>query len=267
MDIQVKSGTISATESGVGHPLVLLHSLLADRGSFDRIVEELAGRFRVIVVDLPGFGGSSPMTGGLPDFAERVAEAIEKMCGEEKPIVLGNGFGGFLALQLAILHPDLPSRLVLADSGACFSEEGRQQFRNMAVAATSKGLKAIEEVAMRRLFAADFQALHPDLMAERRAAFLRTDIGVFQTACQALAGLDLRPALAAVRIPVLVLAGEQDQATPPEMSRELASLLPNATFTLLAGCAHVPQLQDPRLFLDAIAEFLVRAAREVSEIG
>jgi 3-oxoadipate enol-lactonase len=238
----------------------LLHSLLADRGSFDRVAGALSRQFRVIIIDLPGFGESSPMDGGLADFAERLVDAIKQVSGEKKPILLGNGFGGFLALQIAILHPDLPSRLVLADSGAAFSEEGRQAFRNMANAAAQKGLRAIEETAMRRLFSSDFQKAHPDLMAERRAAFLRTDTGVLQAACQALAGLDLRPDLGRVNIPVLVLAGEQDQATPPEMSRELASLLPDATFTLLPGCAHVPQLQDPHLFLDAIQSFLAPAS-------
>ncbi|WP_158807974.1 alpha/beta fold hydrolase [Beijerinckia sp. L45] len=264
MDIPVKGGTITATQRGEGYPLVLLHSLLADRGSFDRIVDALSAQFRVITIDLPGFGGSSPMTGGLADFAERLADAIRQVAGAAKPMILGNGFGGFLALQLAILHPDLPARLILADCGAAFSEPGRQAFRNMANAAAQKGLQAIEETAMRRLFAADFQAANPDLMAERRAAFLRTDIGVFQAACQALAGLDLRPALGGVTMPVLVLAGEQDEATPPAMARELASLLPDATFTLLPGCAHVPQLQNPRLFLDAIEGALVSVAMPAS---
>ena len=69
---------------------------------------------------------------------------------------------------------------------------------------------------------------HPDLMADRRAAFLRTDPEVFQAACAALAELDLRPELAKVKVPVLVLVGEHDEATPPPMSHELAALLPNA---------------------------------------
>jgi 3-oxoadipate enol-lactonase len=93
-------------------------------------------------------------------------------------------------------------------------------------------------------------------MADRRAAFLRTDPEVFRSACSALAELDLRPHLAAVTVPVLVLVGEHDEATPPPMSRELAALLPNARLKIIAGCAHVPQLQSPKIFLDAIDDFL-----------
>jgi 3-oxoadipate enol-lactonase len=57
-------------------------------------------------------------------------------------------------------------------------------------------------------------------------------------------------------MPVLVLVGEHDEATPPPMSHELAALLPNARLKVLAGCAHVPQLQAPEVFLDAIGDFL-----------
>src|SRR4029078_5944933 len=89
--------------------------------------------------------------------------------------------------------------------------------------APDKGLAAITDVAMRRLFAPEFQAQHPDLMADRREAFLRTDGDVFRAACDALATLDLRPELQKVKVPVLVLVGEHDEATPPPMSRELAA--------------------------------------------
>ena len=118
------------------------------------------------------------------------------------------------------------------------------------------GLAAITDVAMRRLFSPEFQADHPDLMAGRRAAFLRTDPEVFRAACDALAALDLRPELGNVRVPVLVLVGEHDEATPPPMSLELAAGLPQARFDIIPGCAHVPQLQSPYVFLDAIGDFL-----------
>jgi 3-oxoadipate enol-lactonase len=209
-----------------------------------------------MVPELPGFGGSTAVSGGLADVADRMAEAVKDAAGGEDTIVLGNGYGGFVALQMAIRHPDLASKLVLADCGAAFSEEGRQAFRNMAAASAAKGLSAITDVAMRRLFAPEFQAQHPELMRDRREAFLRTDPQVFRAACEALAELDLRPQLGQVRIPVLVLVGEHDEATPPPMSRELAAGLPNARLEIIAGCAHVPQLQSPEDFLAAIGGFL-----------
>jgi len=256
MDRLFAGGTVNAAQAGEGPPLFLFHSLLSDRASFDAIAPELAKSFSVIVPELPGFGGSKAVSGGLAGVADRMAEAVKDAARGEGAIVLGNGYGGFVALQMAIRHPGIASRFILADCGAAFSEPGREAFRNMAAASRAKGLAAITDVAMRRLFAPEFQESHPDLMADRRAAFLKTDPEVFRAACEALAALDLRPELAGVKVPVLVVVGEHDEATPPPMSHELAALLPQAHLEIIPGCAHVPQLQSPRLFLDAIGGFL-----------
>jgi len=256
MDRLFANGTVNAAQSGKGPALFLFHSLLSDRASFDAIVPRLSQSFRVIVPELPGFGGSRAVGGGLAAVADRMAEAVRDAAGADEVIVLGNGYGGFVALQMAIRHPGVATRLILADCGAAFSEEGRQAFRNMAAASRAKGLSVITDVAMRRLFAPEFQAQHPDLMRDRREAFLRTDPEVIQAACAALAELDLRPELGQVKIPVLVLVGEHDEATPPPMSHELAAGLPQARLRIIPGCAHVPQLQSPELFLDAIGDFL-----------
>lgn len=256
IDLVLPAGRVSAQVSGQGRPLVLLHSLLADRSSFDRVAGPLAETHQVIAFDLPGFGGSNFVEGGLEAVADRIAEAIGALELREKPIILGNGYGGFVALVTAIRHPGIARRLVLADCGAAFSEPGRAAFRGMSQAAAKSGLSAIADVAMRRLFAPDYQAEHPDLVAERKERFLALDPATFHAACESLATLDLRPQLAAMTTPTLVLVGEADEATPPAMSRELAAGLPDARLEVLAGCAHVPQLQAPQQFLATVEGFL-----------
>src|SRR3954470_11589222 len=196
--------TLNAAQSGEGLPLFLFHSLLSDRASFDAIVPELIKSFRVIVPELPGFGRSQAVAGGLAAIADRMAEMVKEAASGEPAIVLGNGYGGFVALQMAIRNPGIAGKFVLADCGAAFSEQGRQAFRNMAAASQAKGLAAITDVAMRRLFAPEFQGARPDLMGDWREAILRTDPEVFRAACGALAELDLRPDLGRVKVPVLV---------------------------------------------------------------
>src|SRR6266851_10366319 len=158
------NGTVHAMQSGKGPFLFLLHSLLSDRASFDAVVPRLSQSFRVVVPELPGFGGSEAVSGGLAAIADRMAEAVRDAAGGNDAIVLGNGYGGFVALQMAIRHPAIATRFVLADCGAAFSEAGREAFRNMAAASKARGLAAITYVAMRRLFAPEFQEKHPDLM-------------------------------------------------------------------------------------------------------
>lgn len=252
--ITLAKGQVEAETHGHGPTLVLLHSLLADRSSFDAAIPGLAAHFRVVVPALPGFGASRPVEGGLIAVADRMAEAIGELGGQVA--LLGNGYGGFVALQLAIRHPDLVCRLVIADAGAAFSEPGRAAFRGMAMGAGAKGLEGIADIAMRRLFSARFHADNPDLVARRRAIFLQSNPTVVIAACEALASMDLRPDIPAIDLPTLVVVGALDEATPLPMSHELVGLLPHAQLQVLDGLAHVPQLQDPARFLAAVLPFL-----------
>jgi 3-oxoadipate enol-lactonase len=237
---------------GSGKPIWLFHSLLADAGSCIPLAQQLSAEHRAFVPDLPGFGGSAPAGPGLDAVADRMAAAMA----ETPAVVFGNGYGSFVALVLALRHPALVRSLVLAGTGAAFSEPGRVAFRAMAQAASAKGLGAVADVAMRRLFAPEFQAANPALLAERRARFLATDLAVFTDACAALAALDLRDAVRSLAIPALVIVGAQDEATPPAMARELVSLLPEARLVELEGCAHVPQLQAPDRVIEAMRGFV-----------
>ena len=254
--IAAGGGKLGLRRAGSGAPIILFHSLLADASSWDRITGALVAMHDVIVLDLPGFGASDRVDGGLEAVADRIGAAIAAMELAQKPIFLGNGYGGFVALTTAIRHPGIASKLVLADCGAAFSEPGRAAFRGMSAGAAAKGLEGIAEVAMRRLFAPDFQAANPELIEARRQRFIAVDPQTFHGACAALAALDLRPELAKVTVPVLVLVGEHDEATPPPMSQELAAVLPDARLEILTGCAHVPQLQAPDQFMQAIAGFI-----------
>lgn len=254
--IAVDGQKVSVKIAGSGKPIVLFHSLLADESSFERITGPLLKTHQVILLNLPGFGASDRVDGGLDAVADRVAGAVKAMELAQKPVFLGNGYGGFVALTAAIRHPGIAAKLVLADCGAAFSEPGRAAFRGMSAGASAKGLAGIADVAMRRLFSPEFQAANAALTEQRRQRFVAVDPQTFHNACAALAELDLRPQLASVTVPVLVLVGEHDEATPPVMSEDLAAGLPNATLQVLAGCAHVPQLQAPDMFMQAIEGFI-----------
>ena len=261
-DVTVDAGgkRLNARVGGSGTPIVLFHSLLADQSSWERIVQPLASTHRVVVLNLPGFGASDAVGSQLEAIADHIGAALGKFDFTQKPILMGNGYGGFVALMTAIRKPGIASRLVLADCGACFSEPGRAAFRGMSAAAKEKGLGAIADVAMRRLFAPEFQEKNPDLIADRKKKFLAVDAATFHGACDALATLDVRDKLKSVTVPALVLVGAQDEATPPPMARELAAGLPNAKLVELPGLAHVPQLQAPDVFLQAIRTFIDQAS-------
>ena len=254
--VRLRDGALDIIEAGAGKPIVLLHSLLADRAIFDKIVPILARQRRVIVPDLPGFGGSSSAGATIEGIADRIAGLFDALELGTTADVLGNGFGGFVASSLAIRHGATFDRLILADTGVGFTPEGKQSFFAMAERVRQSGMEAIVDVALKRLFPEDFIAANPAIMAERRAALVKTNPEFFAEACHALAALDLTAHIGTIRNPTLVVVGELDAATPPEMARALAKALPGAALIEMPGCGHAPMAQAPEAFIKVISKFL-----------
>ena len=254
--VRLRDGALDIIEAGAGKPIVLLHSLLADRAIFDKIVPILARQRRVIVPDLPGFGGSSSAGATIEGIADRIAGLFDALELGTTADVLGNGFGGFVASALAIRHGATFDRLILADTGVGFTPEGKQSFFAMAERVRQSGMEAIVDVALKRLFPEDFIVANPAIMAERRAALVKTNPEFFAEACHALAALDLTAHIGTIRNPTLVVVGELDAATPPEMARALAKALPGAALIEMPGCGHAPMAQAPEAFIKVISKFL-----------
>jgi len=247
---------LDVVRSGEGRNLVLLHSLLSDRSAFDRIAPRLAAERRLWLVDLPGFGASAPAGPTLEDIADRIAAELPKLGLSGETDLLGNGFGGFVSVALAVRHGRLFDRLVLVDTGAAIPPEGKGAFEAMAARVEAQGMEAILETALQRMFPDDFLAVHPEIAEERKASLRAARPEHFAAACRALARFDARGALAGIRNPTLVVVGLRDTATPPALSRELAAGIPGAALVELPHCGHSPHIQDPEGFWRTIKPFL-----------
>ncbi len=109
--VRLRDGALDIIEAGAGKPIVLLHSLLADRAIFDKIVPILARQRRVIVPDLPGFGSSSSAGATIEGIADRIAGLFDALELGTTADVLGNGFCGFVASwQCAVGSAPWPAR-------------------------------------------------------------------------------------------------------------------------------------------------------------
>jgi pimeloyl-ACP methyl ester carboxylesterase len=254
--IEVPGGVVDVVSSGAGPDLVLLHSLLIDRSAFEKILPALEKSRRVHLMALPGFDRSSPVAGGVEAYADRVAEALRAMRLGSGAAVLGNGFGGFVAVALAQRHGALFEGLLLVDTAASFPAAARGAFRVMAEKVAAGGMEAIVDIAARRIFHDAYLERNPAAFDERRAVLRRFEPGAFIAACRALERVDLRAGLSDIRKPTLVVVGELDAATPLDLARELARDIPGARFALLPGCGHCPPLEQPDAFLAAVGGFL-----------
>jgi pimeloyl-ACP methyl ester carboxylesterase len=254
--IEVARGFIDVVSAGAGPDLILLHSLLIDRSAFERVVPALALHRRVHLVALPGFEGSSPAGPAVEDYADRIAEACPALGLSSDTTVLGNGFGGFVAIALAARHGAQFGKLVLVDAAAWFPAPARSAFAAMAEKVHAEGMGAIAEIAARRIYHDGYLATHPEAVAQRQAVLMRFSPTAFITACRALQQVDLRDQLAHITNPTLVVVGEFDAATPVALAREVAQGIKKADFVLLPGCGHCPPLEQPQAFLASIGPFL-----------
>ena len=247
---------------GSGPPLLLVHSLLTDARAFDPVAARFGTRYGVHRVWLPGFGNSEPLAGeslSIFDIAGAVADAMaEAGIAGKGATVLGNGFGAFVCVALAIGHGHEFGPLIVANGGAAFSPERRAPFTTMSDLVTRLGMDAVVDTAVRRIFTADYLAAHPEVLDERGRVLRAIHPGAFAASCRALHDMDLRPHVGAIRNPTLIIGGGSDVTTPPEMSAELAAAVPGSELVVIENCGHCPPLERPDAFADAVEDFLDR---------
>jgi 3-oxoadipate enol-lactonase len=254
--VKINGAHLDVEQTGSGPELLLLHSLLTDRSAFDRVKGELARQRRVILVNMPGYGQSSPVGSTIEEYADHIAGLFRGLNLSARTAVLGNGFGGFVALALAARHGSKFDRLIIADSVATFPPPAKEPFRILHAKVTARGMDAILDAAVRRMFPEAFILNHPKIIAERKAALAKADPQCFARACLALAQVDLRQAVGAIRNPTLVMVGALDQTTPPKLARELAAAIPGARFHEIPGSGHCPQIENPAEFVASVQAFL-----------
>ena len=255
--ISIDGLTVEFTQAGSGPDLLLIHSLLTELTVFEQVLPALSAGRRVTCVNLPGFGASTPATlNGLEDQADHLARVMAALTLPPTTAVFGNGFGAFVTLQLAIRHGAQFAELIVADCVPAFPEAARVPFRGMAAKVGETGMAAVLDTAIGRMFPADFQAAHPDVIADRKKKLGAVDAGCFGRACLALAGMDLTAQLAAIKNRTLVMCGALDMTTPPALAQQVAQGIPGALYQEIAGSGHCPMLEQPASLVEKMQAFL-----------
>jgi 3-oxoadipate enol-lactonase/4-carboxymuconolactone decarboxylase len=239
--------------------LILLNSLGTSAAMWDPQMPVWRDRFRVVRCEHPGHGGTAADPGPyrIADLADRVVELLNHL-GEPTASICGLSLGGMVALSVATRHPDRVERLVLACTAAHLPPASGWAER--AATVREQGTGVLLEAQLGRWFTPGFPARRPDI-----AALVATMLGAaepegYAGCCEAIAGMDQRADLAAVNAPTLVLAGAEDPVTPPVMALELATGIPGAALTVLAGAAHLANLEQPDRFTAAVTDHLTGLA-------
>jgi proline iminopeptidase len=250
--------------------LVVLHGGPGfDHAYFKPFLSELSDTCQLVYVDLRGQGRS-----GRPPVEtctlEQMADDIASLCDAlaiERPIVLGHSAGGFVALTLAVRHPQLAAGFILVDTAA-------------ATAAMSDSMSRLEQrcgaearAAAERMFSGDFsepamddflRLVFPAYLADQskmpivgpavgRSAF-NPEVAAFYFSQRAPL-YDVRDKLPGIGQPSLVVVGDRDWLTPPAASEDIVHRLPNAELRVLPNAGHFAFIEQPKLFADAVRQF------------
>lgn len=224
-------------------PVVLLHGW---GGSIDAVAGIQAGlerEFRVVAFDLPGFGASSPPPSpwGSPEYAALLLRALDRLT-LERVSLIGHSFGGKIALQLAARQPQRVARLVLVSSAGIRPRRSPLQLARMGAFKAARrlaGQGALSDWLARRFGSADYRSAGP-----LRATLVR------------VVNEDLRPLLARVSAPTLLIWGERDTETPLADGVIMEREIPDAGLVVFPGAGHFPYLDDLPRFCRVAGSFL-----------
>ena len=244
---------IGYEEAGGGDatPIVFLHGVGSDKSVWQPQLEYFGRTRRAIAFDYPGYGESDPVIRGTTrdDYAGLLLAAMHELRVHQAHIC-GLSLGGVVAIAMHRMAPLRCASLILADTFAVHPE-GRAIYERSITA--SENLRAMAEARVDILLA---QPASPRVRREVVETMARIDPAAYCIGAQAVWLADQRDRAQQVRVPTLILCGDQDLVTPPELSNDLLDLVPEARLQLILGAGHISNLERADEFNAAVEEFL-----------
>ena len=239
--------------------LALVHSLALDQSVWDGVVESLAGDVHLLTFDCRGHGRSGhPHMAYTSDlFARDLAELMDHV-GWPSAAIAGASMGGCVAQAFGGLYPQRADALGLIDTTAWYGPEAPKQFRDRAAAAKAKGMQGLIDFQLSRWFSDSFRTEKSARVDHAINVFLANDFECYAATCALLGDADLRQYASKFTMPVSILVGEEDYATPVAMAKALHEAIPNSTFEVLPGVRHLTPIESPRIIASRLRDLLDR---------
>lgn len=227
-----------------GSPLVLVNSLGTDLGIWDDVLPLLTPRHRVLTYDKRGHGHSETPPGpyGIDDHVADLVGLAEH-CGFSSFSLCGISIGGMIAMRLASRYPGNVKTLVLCDTGAKIGTA--ETWNNRIAQVQQGGMAGIAGAVLERWLSPDFRDRRPAEFARWRKMLESCSPEGYVASCATVRDTDLSADLARISAPTLVVVGEHDLATPPELAQQLADAIPGARHKIIRHAGHVPAIERP----------------------
>jgi pimeloyl-ACP methyl ester carboxylesterase len=257
--VTVRSVQLYTRTAGTGLPVVLLHAFPLSSAMWLAQREGLSGTCRVITPDLRGFGGSrlGDDEPSIDLMADDVARVLDD-AGVDKAVIGGLSMGGYVTMAFCRRHPDRVLGVILAATKATADPEpARANRERIARAVLADGSDVLVKEVL--------PALIGTTTKQRRAMVFGRVKGLVQSAPpkavawaqRAMAGRpDSFDTLAALKVPALVLAGEEDELAPPSDAQAMAEAVPEGRLEIIPKAGHLIAVEQPEAFNAAVERFL-----------
>ncbi len=252
--IDTSRGAIGVVESGGGDalPIIFLHGVGSDKSVWAPQLAHFGQSRRAVAFDYPGYGDSQPAPAATrDDFATAILAAMDSL-GIERAHICGLSLGGVIAIALHAAAPRRCASLILADSFAVHPD-GQAIFDRSQAASRTIGMRGLAEARAGALLGA---AATPAMHREVIDTMSQIDPAAYVVGAQAVWLSDQVERVRSIKVPTLVLVGEEDRITPPVLSEQLAALIAGAQLELISGAGHLANLEQSPAFNAAIDRFL-----------
>ena len=242
-----------------GASVVFINSLGTDHRLWDGQMPSVQHDYLVVRYDSCGHGVSDVPNGRMTiaRFGEQLIALLDHL-EIDRTALCGCSLGGAIALWLAVYHPERITGVVLANTGARLGTEQSWTTRIMAVEAG--GMAAIRDAVLARFLTAAFRVRKPEVAGLIGGMLDATNPQGYIAACEALRDSDLRPVVATVRVPTLVIGSDRDESTPLAFAEELHAGIAGSELVIIPNAAHLSNVERPDVFNPALRGFLDQVA-------
>jgi 3-oxoadipate enol-lactonase len=250
---------------GEGTPVLLVHGFPLDAEMWEPQVEALGDRFRLVTVDLLGFGESDAPQDrsaySIEGYADQVKAVVDAL-GVGKVVLVGLSMGGYVILAFMRKYRDFAAGVVLADTRPEADAPERIQQRTAQQKQVSEQGTAELIDTLIGTYLSQSTVERKNDVSERVKSLMDNPSYGFIGALEAMKNrLDSTDGLVEIKVPSLIIVGESDAVTPPDLSRKMHEHIGGSRLVVLPEAGHLSNLESPEAFNGALAEFLAQVAR------
>ncbi|MEH7302159.1 alpha/beta fold hydrolase [Neobacillus drentensis] len=254
---KLEGSSITYVDKGEGMPVVLLHGFCGSSRYWEEVIPELSRNYRVIAPDLPGHGESETLSNGstIEAMADRIKELIDGL-NLEKVTMFGHSLGGYITLAFAEKYSDQLNGFSLVHSTAYpDSDEAKKGRQGNIEKVLQQGVRPLIDGLVPKLFSPEHKG-EEYVETAKEIGYGTTQEGTIHALQSMKDRPDRNHVLENTELPVLLLAGEQDQIIPAE--RTFSVTKPNITHSLIQGSGHMSMYENSKDLIREIQAFLSR---------